>query len=378
MFKGVYKILILLCVVLVANNCYAQELPGKDEGFGVECNAIAGKVIKHTAKFLLPIPSLSTAYDVNFVWQTCGRKTWQQRRRFPLVGLGFTYTNYGSDSIYGKVLGLYPNLQVPIIKGEKLEWTFRIGFGLGYATKHYSRAPQWDTTNNAIGSNINNFTLFMTDLRYHVNKHWDVQLGANFSHMSNATYHIPNLGINMYGAHVGVRYFPVSSQPRCYVTEQKPLKNRWLLQARGGIAFSESGAAYGPLYKVYLGSVYASRRYRGKNKYFGGIDYSYHQDIYAFERNNEINPGTEKQHAWKSAIFVGDEFMVGRVGILGQMGVYVKEAVLKQDPYYEKLGANFYIIQREHGPIKEMFTGILLKTHKFVAELAEIEVGFGF
>jgi hypothetical protein len=72
------------------------------EGFGIEANVFAGKVIKHEKKFELPIPQLTSGVDINFQWKTYGKKDWQQRRRYPVLGIGVTYTNYGIDSIYGR------------------------------------------------------------------------------------------------------------------------------------------------------------------------------------------------------------------------------------------------------------------------------------
>jgi len=375
-FKASY--LIACAAILMSNHAMAQQ-DVQGAGFGIEMNGVAGKVFKHTKKFRLPIPDHSTALDLNFVRKTHGKKDWQQRINYPTVGFGVTYVNYGIDSVYGRALGLYPNLTIPIIHGNKLEWTIRMGFGVGLISKHYDRYPNWDTLNNALSSQLNNFSIFMTDLRYHINKHWDVQLGANFFHISNATYHVPNLGINMYGAHVGLRYFPVTSEPKKLHHNLTPLKSRWLVEGRFSMALTQSGAYNGPLYHVYLASIYASKRWNSVNKMFGGIDYSYHQDIYAFLRNNEIDVGKERQNSWKSAIFAGNEFGIGHVGIILQVGVYIKQAELKAiTPYYEKLGMHYYIIQKEKGPVKELFLSALLKTHLTEAELAEFGVGVGF
>ena len=367
-----------LMLLLSFSVCEGQgQEQAKWSGLGIEANFVAGKVLKHTNKFLAPVPELSTAYEINFMQQTYGKKAWHQRRNYPRVGVGVTYTVYGIDSIYGRCIGIYPNLEIPIVGGKQLEWTLRMGFGAAYVTRHFERAPVWDTINNAIGSHLNNFTLFATDLRYKINRHWAVQIGGNFSHISNAGFRQPNKGINMYGGHVGFRYYPVTSEPKKIVRELKQLKKRWLAQGRIGIAFNETLYADGPIYPIYLASVYASKRWQSKNKLFFGIDYSYHKDIEAFLKNNEISAGEEQKHSWKSAVFVGNEFLFGRVGIMLQVGWYLQEGAMPLDPYYEKLGCNLYLVQRERGPIKEMFLSVLLKTHKTQAELAEVGIGIG-
>lgn len=369
------RFIITLFLCFACRTAVAQEPAA---GFGIEANALAGRILKHTGNFRAPVPDLSTGFDLNFIQQTYGKKPWHQRRHFPLLGIGLYYTNYGIDSIYGRCISIYPNIELPLIKGKRLQWTVKAAYGLGYVTKRYSRGPVIDTLNNAIGSHFNNFSLFATDLRYRINRYWDVQVGLNFSHISNASLRQPNLGVNLYGGHIGVRYFPVTSEPERIVRNLQPLKNRWLAQVRVGIAFTEIGAPNGPLYPVYLASVFASKRYAGKNKAFVGVDYSYHEHIYAFLRNNEIHAGNERANSWKSSVFVGNEFLFGRVGIMLQVGLAIKKAYLGRDAYYQKLGGNFYIVQREHGPIKELGVGVLLKTHNFQAELAEAGITLGF
>lgn len=369
------RVVVFIILLLCHHIIQAQNKQGA--GFGIETNFHAGRIYKHTENFKPPVPDLTTAVEVNFLWQTYGKKEWQQRQNYPLAGFGITCTNYGIDSIYGKCISIYPTLQLPIIKGKKLEWTARVGCGLGYVTKHYERAPNWDTINNAIGSHVNNYTVFATDIRYHINEHWDVQAGGNFSHVSNAVLRAPNLGINVYGGHIGLRYFPVTSQPERIVSDLPKLPNRWLLQFRAGFAASESSIPNGPLYPIHILSMYGSRRYKGKNKFFVGADYAYYKGVEAFLKNNEIFPGQEKQHSWNSSVYIGNEFVFGIVGIHLQVGYYIKETTLKQDPYYQKLGGNIYLMQHEKGIVKELFTSLMLKTHKTQAELAELGIGIG-
>ena len=374
---GPFVVCMLLLLISSRRYATAQSSPVFGEGSGIEMNEFAGKVIKHTVKFELPIPSLTTGTDINFIWKTTGKKEWQQRRRYPTLGLGFTYTNYGIDSVYGRNFSVYPNITFPIIQGKRLEWTVRIGDGACFATKRYSRITPLDTLNNAIGSHINDFASFNTDIRVHLNRHLDIQLGGNFSHYSNASFQQPNLGVNMGGGHIGIRYFPTTGEPKHIVRDLKPLKNKWGLAFNAGIAFNQPPPATGPAYPVYMTAVYVTKKWISKNKLFGGIDYSYHESIYAFLRNNNIDEGSEAAHSYKSALFAGNEFLLGRVGVVLQLGYYIKQAYLVQGPYYEKLGANLYLKHSEKGFVKDIFLCGFLKAHVAVAELAEFGFGMG-
>ncbi|MCB0697246.1 MAG: acyloxyacyl hydrolase [Chitinophagaceae bacterium] len=372
--SGKTTLLTVYLLLLSLAQLYAQN---SWDGIGLETNVMRGKIFRHTKKFPVQLPKSVNGFELNALFQTYGTKDWQQRRGFPLVGFGMMYTDYGIDSIYGKCISIYPNLEIPIVKYKKFQWTFKVSFGLGYVTKDYQRYPTFDTINTAIGSHFNNFSLFATDLRYRVNQHLDVQVGGNFTHTSNAAFRTPNLGINSYGTHIGIRYFPTTSQPEKQVKELTPLKNRWLMQARLGLAARENFSADGPMYPIYIVSAFVSKRYRSKNKVFAGLDYSYHTNMYAFLRNNEILPGKEKANSWKSAVIVGNEFLLGRVGIMMQLGFYIKNYAIPEDFFYQKLGGNLYLIQREEGFLKELSASILLKAHKADAELVEVGLGVG-
>jgi len=370
---------VLLCVILGVLVADAQT-DNQLQGFGVESNFLAGKVIKHEKKFTAPIPPLSTAVDLNFVWQTYGKKDWQQRRNYPVIGIGVAYTDYGMNKVFGNCLGIYPNIQFPIIRNKNSEITFRLGDGLGYVSRKYQTTVPVDTVNVAIGSHIDDFAFFLLEYRVRVDHHWNLQLGANFTHISNADYHQPNLGVNMAGMNLGLQYFPNSNHPH-YIFKPRPkLPDRWLIEGRYGMAFKESRAPnFGnPVEPTYLGTVYASKRWWSKNKFFLGADYAYHKDVYEFLVNYGVDYKHEKQHAWDGTAFIGNEFLEGRVGFVLQLGAYYHQTFLKFDPICDKIGTNFYLIQHEHGPLKELFISAMLLTHEIVAEYAEFGIGAGF
>jgi hypothetical protein len=353
-----------------------QAIPGAGNGF--EITGIAGKVFKHEAKFNLPIPSISTGIDLVWLHNTYGKREWEQRRHYPTIGVGINYINYGIDSVYGRNIAIYPCLELPIIKRKNIGWVLRIGNGIAYTTKKYSRQPPVDTINKAISNHINDFIIVRSDIRYHINQHWDIQAGANITHISNSSYRKPNLGVNMAGLHVGLTYFPICSSPKHILYPWQLKKDRWLAQLRLGMSMVSAQAPLGPLYPVYVVSAYGSRRWLGKNKLMAGIDYSYHNDINAYLRDNKLETGREAAQSYKSAIFAGNEFLLGRVGIVLQAGAYIKQAYIKRDAIYEKIGLSYYLVQKENGALKECSLSVFLKMHQTVAEFGELAIGIGF
>ncbi len=346
-------------------------------GVGIETHLLAGKVFKHEEKFTLPIPKLTTGIDVNLIVHTYGRKVWEQRRHYPRVGVAMTGINYGIDSVYGKVVGLYPNITFPIVSRGRVEWTLRAGNGIGFVTRKFSRAEPVNTVNVAIGSSLNDFIMFITDFSYRIDNHWNIRAGGFITHISNGSVRKPNLGVNVTGITAGVSYFPVTSRPHRIADSLKPLPSRYLFQARYGMSMVSSNTPGGPLYPVYIGTAYISRRWRSHNKVFVGIDYSYHTNLFALMRDNRLETGHEKQLSFKSAIIVGNEFMMGHVGISFQAGIYLNKSYLHKEDVYEKASIAYYPVLKEHGPIKEFFIFTSLKAHLNVAEMGALGIGIG-
>ncbi len=353
----------------------AQE-KGPFPGFGIESNIFAGRIVKHSHKFTAPVPTLSTSLDMHFSWQTYGKREWQQRCNYPKIGVGITYTNYGNEKVFGQCVGIYPSIQVPIWHTDKLEWTFRAGNGLGYVTQKYRKGI--DTINTAIGSHLNDFAIFMTDLRYHFDEHWHVQIGGNFTHISNSDYRKPNLGVNMAGVHVGVQYYPGTCNPKHIVRDLPRVRDRWVVNVRGAVSYKEARAAGNPILPTYIGALSVGKRFHGRIKGYIGADYAFHNDVLAFMKNYGIYTGRERAWSWDGTVFAGCEYMVGNLGLIAQVGVYYHQTFLKFVPIVEKIGGHYYVYRRQKGPVKEVFISAMLTTHGIQAEYSEYGVGFGF
>jgi len=368
--------LLFVCFFFVASS-FAQEKKTL-EGMGVEGNVFVGNLFRHSQTMTSRMPESTWGAEINIVKHLHGQKPWHQQRNFPWVGLGLMFLDYNSPDVFGQVWGIYPNIQFPLIRASTWEWTFRAGFGLSYVTKPFERFPDVNLENTAIGGHWNNISPFSTDFRYQLNKQMDFQAGLSFVHVSNASFQQPNLGLNMWSAHLGLRYFPSGNRGTNKPSSSLNLSNRWLIHARAGIAFIDSWPGNGPINPSYMGSVYTSKRYWSKNKAFAGIDLHYHSGMYVFLKSIENEVGKEKWASTQLALFAGHEFIYGPVGLLFQGGVYLHRTYQQPELFYQKLGCNIYLYQAENGILKEVFVSTLLKTHLFTAELFEMGVGIGF
>ena len=181
----------------------------------------------------------------------------------------------------------------------------------------------------------------------------------------------------MAGIHIGAQYFPVTFKPKCIRKDLPKIKNYWVVNMRGGVGYKEARAKGNPILPKYIGALSVGRRWHGRHKAFIGIDYAYHNDVYAFLKNYGVDYGHEMGNAWDGSVFAGDEYMVGNLGIIGQIGVYYRQTFLKFDPYFEKFGCNYYLFKRTHGFFKETYLSAMLLTHGIKAEYSEFGLGIG-
>jgi len=120
MVKYFRNLSLLLGSFLMLQIAFAQR---NWNGYGIELNAMQARVFKHTEAFKAPIPASSQLIELHLVHKTRGEKPWHSLRHFPQIGIGFTYTNYGLDSIYGRGYSMYPTLQYRIAEKKAWSWT---------------------------------------------------------------------------------------------------------------------------------------------------------------------------------------------------------------------------------------------------------------
>lgn len=375
-----FTLLSLSFLLLVAKLGFCQDVARSNwDGIGFEHNFKWSKMIKHSKKFTGPLSDRVMGYELHVLYKTYGRKEWQERRNYPTFGFAFNYVNYGYNDIYGTVYGISPTITLNLIKVKNLEWTLRAGFGLAYATKFYSRPPSSTSKNASVGGHINNLSPFATDIRWHISNKWSLHAGLQFTHVSNASFHIPNLGINAWGAQLGFRYFPTTANaPKIKRDSLSNWRKPYGLQLRTSIGFKEAGPYGGPIYKTTLLGLQGYKIYKSKNRIFVGAEYQYHQQVYAFHKNNMESTKVARQEARQVSVHIGHEFLVGCFGIIGQVGYYLKDIEDRNIPIYQKLGVQIYAYQNDKTFIKQVYTNILLKTHLANAEVVELGIGLAF
>lgn len=124
--------------------------------------------------------------------------------RNPYFGVGFHVGNFNDERL-GNPFSLYFLYGSEFFRFTKwLSWNGELNLGYSSNWNHYDRFTNQD--NVAIGGSNNIHVCLATYLRFLLSDHWDLRLGANFTHYSNGALKMPNRGMNMLDPFLSLGY----------------------------------------------------------------------------------------------------------------------------------------------------------------------------
>ena len=172
--------------------------------FALQAQVHLGKMIKIYPQF--PKTNFINLNELNFSWQTTGKKEWNQLYHYPRIGITLIYGYLDNNKVLGQNISLVPNISFETHTAKRFMFQTRFGMGFSYFTKHYDALT--NPTNNVIGASITNITFLTEDLNFKATKNLNLNFGIGTFHCSDGHYQLPNLGANMPALNFGFTYFP--------------------------------------------------------------------------------------------------------------------------------------------------------------------------
>ena len=152
----------------------------------------------------------AVASEFSYIYRTNQAKKWHEAYRHPLVGGTLFFGSVGNNEILGRFTGLYGFIELPIVKYKRYRLDFKFATGLGYTNRPFD--PILNPENVAIGSRVNALMCFAFKQSWRFSD-YGLTFGLDMTHFSNASYQMPNLGVNVPFLSLGVQKF--------FATEQK-------------------------------------------------------------------------------------------------------------------------------------------------------------
>ena len=420
------KFVCIFCLLLATISAFAEKTTDEKTEITVKTNARGGQILysDKPSKIIAPGPSWGGEIDVEF--PSTRQYPWQQYFGDPTIGVGLVFMNLGAE-VLGNCVAVYPYFLLHMIDLPHFQFNWKAGAGLSFFHKYYWNCdtvmdnyytPQ---ANPLIGSVVNVYINTGLNFNFPIRDGWAVNAEVGFSHMSNGSTIKPNMGINMLYGSVGASY---TINHRDYVGGKKE-KTFQDIPYLWNLKFTASGGSRQLYYPDRCNYPVASLRvgatYKVCNWYAvgGSLDAFYNASyvkqgldtvcgidgvIMSDDENKLQQEHTifDRYHItddrlvdkFKVGFAVNNEFMLGRVTILFDWGVYLWDPLRNQyepevNPKYGTNRPMFYTynINREDGwnyfrlgmrcrVWNNLFLSAAVKTHLSKAEMIEWGIGY--
>lgn len=359
----------MCCGLLLGLNSLPVEAFSQEEvptAWTVGANAHTGTLIAHRKGMEILVQEPASAWELSFTRHTTGKRLWERLYSGPSWGFALRHGSPGSPDYLGRTTAFYPFFRFRLAGQKRLLWHYRIGWGLGYISKNFERFDNFK--NIAIGSKINAVINMQWDLEFLVTKKLSLQTGLAFTHFSNGSFKMPNLGINVPTATVGVHWTVGDRETQRQTFDVPEHEKHWeaYVFAAGGI--KEVGSPLGQKWGTFTGSFEMLHAFSHKHALVFGADVFYNSSL-----EERIRIADDKEVSGVSLIRSGVKTMyhinLDRMAILMGGGVYLISPFDGDGNIFNRIGVRYRFTDRFVG-------NLTLKTHFFKADYIEWGLGY--
>lgn len=333
---------------------------------GVKGTFHHGAILPHRNEVSEIIEGQTQAYEISFNKSTFGKKKWEGLYAYPKVGVSALYINLGNEKELGMGFGFFPFIELPV-NHRKLNWRFKIGYGLGYIEKPFD--AETNHKNIVIGTKVNALI--------YANSLWEIKLsdklnasaGISLIHFSNGSFARPNLGINVFSLNTGVTY----SFGKMEGVQEKTFEKRartWSKKITTGIGVKEIPPVEGPKFVVSSLSFNMMKVRAEKSSFGFGSDLFYNSSLSELVKKDTSATSSGLDN-FRIGLLGMYSFDFGKVSISVGLGGYVLSKYKGNGLVYSKLETRYLVSEK-------VFVRAAMKTHLAVADFVEYGLGYTF
>lgn len=350
-------------------------------GWSVSASWSHGRIVKHNERFKPIVRESSDVWELNFARHLAGNKAWHERLNYPVAGISLLYADLGDTAIFGKGFGVLASV---LFQTRFKHWAinYRLGTGLGYLTRFYH--PITNSTQNAIGSHVNNVTQLSLGGEYRLSATWRAIFSLSFTHFSNGRTQTPNLGINIPAYGFGLRYL-IDSPHYSKLDSSTTLPALPILDKRVhigiklGQGIQEWDEFGGPKYPIHVCQLFAAKRLNAQWQLHLGIETDYYWSNHYIGISQGLFTSADIYKAGlKVSPYIGAELFLGRVSIYASVGGYAYNKVFVRGSLPTKFGLQYYFTPTDKRVGRQLYIGAYLKSHIAVADFTELGIGYLF
>lgn len=320
---------------------------------------------------------LRPARGLGWTWYPSVRPDAVWRRHHPKARLGYSLWGLdpGNSAVLGQALAAMPVLRFTF--WQRKNWRAHALYGSGIAFINQTFHPIQNPTNIAMGARLNSVTLLQIGMACQLPSGLGLQLDMIGQHYSNSNVRIPNLGLNVVGASLGVQYGapPIST---ITIPRDSLRKGAWRMAGKIGRGFTGSKTPGGPTYPVWVGSAYVTRTRKQRLRWRAGFEAFHTESVLAFAQNQDIRTVNLRRDGWGLIAFGGAEFLFGHAALVAQLGPYLRRPFQMDFLLYTKWGGQFYLHNQHIHQGPSPYLGVYVHAHSGEADFAEVALGWVF
>lgn len=349
--RPIYFLLFSLCL-----GTYLKAQPG------FEYRQKLGFLLAHRGLMAHLPEAPAVAAEFSYIYRANSAKSWHKAYRQPLVGGTFFFGSVGNNQILGRFSGLYGFLELPIFKVKNYRLDFKFATGLGYTNRPFDAVL--NPENVAIGSRVNAMMCFALKNSWRI-KAYGLTFGLDMTHFSNASYQMPNLGVNVPYLSLGVQKF--------FTTEQIANPRSELVRSdlQFGLTGIISGKEMNPKgvgrFPVYAASLFARKFLGPKAGLEASIDLIYKTSLLS----HPSYPQAAGLDPLQIGVFVGYVQPFDRLHFIYGAGFYLRDVLRPDEFAYLRLGSRYALTSH----LDVLAT---LKTHYAKADYMELGLAYHF
>lgn len=295
---------------------YAQDSIPKNE-FEPSFNSYIGYLIPNYPNS--PKSDYTFINSLGFTWQSRGKDKWHQLYNFPKFGLDVYYSTFGNPQQLGYNIGLLPVFE---LKGKR-DKNFRFKFGLGNAWFNKPFDLLTNPNNFYIGRHVASMTNIGIYWTARLSKKLALTYGISSIHCSNGHTALPNAGMNIFSAYLGLRF----EEKREFVRKEiNPQTLKWRFGMRLGYGphkFGETTKAIGgPSYPTCHASAWIYKPIKNIHVLQFGLTLSYYTSFYDYITSQGTYNADQQIRSCTGVVFAGHEFIFGKFAFVSQAGIY--------------------------------------------------------
>ncbi|MGZ3931981.1 MAG: acyloxyacyl hydrolase [Bacteroidia bacterium] len=305
--------------------------------------------------------------ELNFVKKTNGCRLWHLENNKPEVGICLNFIEWRNPSILGESFAIAPFTEIPLREIERSSrLILRLAWGLAYVDKCFD--PETNHKNIVIGSHFDAFVQFKWFWQFRLSDKLRIEPGIALTHISNGRFKVPNLGLNLISANLGMNYIlaPDVCKPKTDTNHVPPSKHEVMFWYSFGL--QETGNPNGTKYQAHTVSVNYYYNRRNTHKFGAGADIFYEQ-LYVRDLNDNGYPPKTALDQIRIGPKLCYAYNIGRISLPFEWGMYVGAKTSPEGIFFHRLGVRYV------GP-KGMVVVFGLKTHFGVAYHFDIGAGY--